>query len=94
MNHTLSNPWLILGCIVAAVPLAGFGCGVAICSDCGSNPFDYLLIGLVHAVLSTIGLGRCYSSAASSINLWPYIVVIAITLWLAVGYLRRRRAKP
>ena len=93
MKRAFISPFLIVSCVILAIPLAGFGCGVLICSDCDGSAANYIFIGLIHSVLTTIGLGRCYVADSTSINLWPHILGLALTLWLAAGAIRYWRGQ-
>lgn len=93
MKDAFLSPALIVLCAILALPLAGFGCGVLVCSDCDGDPANHIFMGLIHSILTTVGLGRCYVSASSSINLWPFILMLALALWLATGAVRYWRAR-
>ena len=72
---------ILVGALLA-VPVTGFGCGVYICSDCGANPLNYLLIGVVHAVLTVISGGRCNVDFGFSYSLWPYMPISILFIYL------------
>ena len=93
IKQAFLSPWLIVTCAVLSLPLAGFGCGVVICSDCDGNPISHLFMGLIHAALTSLSLGRCWTSSASSTNLLPYMLILAVGLWLLIGTVRYWRAK-
>ena len=95
--------------LLLSVPVAGFICGVYICSDCGFNPFNYVLIGLMHAFLLVTLLGICFtggdigicfsggdSGCSSTANLLPYVPLIFLALWVtmtAFGYVKTKLRK-
>jgi hypothetical protein len=85
----------LLTAAALAVPLAGFGCGVWTCKDCGTNPLAYLFMGCIHAVLSLFGPTVCVTSFASkegNINMLPYIALIIAALYLTVMVVGHRLA--
>lgn len=68
--------------VLLSVPVAGFGCGVYFCSDCGVNPIYYLLIGLVHSVLTVFTVGRCNIDFGFSYSIWPYLPISVLFIYL------------
>ena len=88
MKDAFLRPWVIVISLLLSEPLAGFTCGVIICTDCGANPIKYIAMGAIHSVISTILLGHCWSDTSSSTNLWPYTPLSALALWLTIGTIR------
>lgn len=71
--------------LMITVPICGFVGGMIICTDC-EGILDFILMGCIHAVLSTISFGRLYvgnTGNMESISLWPYIVPMAILFYVA-----------
>jgi len=71
----------ILLALLFSVPMAGFGCGVSICDDCSLNPIAYLLMGLFHAVITTVSFGKCWVAHSTLVSVFPYVPVTT-----ALGY--------
>lgn len=88
MRRAFLNPWVILISLLLAEPLAGFGCGVIICADCGCNPFHYLLAGVLESIISIIAVGHCLTNESGGTNLWPFVPFTAIALWAFIGSCR------
>jgi hypothetical protein len=68
--------------VLLAIPVVGFVGGMILCKDCGSNPFAYLFMGAIHAILTTFAFGHLWTTHDERTNAWPYIVPTGILIYL------------
>lgn len=88
----------VLGQYVASfllsAPLCGFVGGMIICEGCEGDISNRLLMGGIHAFLSTIGFGRLYvgnTGDMTSISLLPCMIPVSLVIFGGLMFVQFRK---
>ena len=78
----------LAACVLVALPLVGFIGGIICCEDC-STFGHYLLMGLIHAVITTLAFGHMWMAHDRLESVWHLVIPVSLGFWCLYTFIVR-----